>query len=239
MLDSIVDRGALIRANRVFAQFRKMCRWAISRGIIDRSPCEGVTAPSPETRRERFLSDDEIRLAWAAFDSVGWPFGPIGKLLLLTGARRDEVAGMSWGEIDLSARVWSLPKERTKNKRDHVIPLSDPAVRIIEDLPHIEDKSGFIFTTTQRSPVSGFSRAKSGIDKAIVKAMKARASDPEKIQAPEHWTFHDLRRTLATNLQKIGVKLEVTEAVLNHISGEVGSSAYISGTTSRTKNALR
>ena len=219
MLDNILDRGAPIRANRVFAQFRKMCRWAISRGIIDRSPCEGVTAPSLETRRDRVLSDAEIRLAWAAFDSVGWPFGPIGKLLLLTGARRDEVAGMRWGEIDLAARVWSLPKERVKNKRDHVIPLSDAAVRIIDSLPHIGGESGFIFTTTRRSPVSGFSRAKSAIDKAIVEGMKAQANDHEKIKAPEHWTLHDLRRTLATNLQKIGVKLEVTEAVLNHISG--------------------
>ena len=195
-----------------------MCRWAISRGIIDRSPCEGVTAPSLETRRDRVLSDAEIRMAWAAFDSVGWPFGPIAKLLLLTGARRDEVAGMRWDEIDLASRVWSLPKGRVKNKRDHVIPLSDAALRIIDSLPHMGE-SGFIFTTTLRSPVSGFSRAKSAIDKAIVEGMKAQVNDRETIKAPEHWTLHDLRRTLATNLQKVGVKLEVTEAVLNHISG--------------------
>jgi integrase len=223
MLDEIVDRGAPIRANRVFAQFRKMCRWAISRGIIERSPCEGMTAPSPETRRERVLSADEIRFAWGAFDSIGWPFGAIGQLLLLTGARREEVSGMKWTELDLADRVWSLPRHRTKNKWDHQIPLSDAAIRIIERLPHIDGKKGLVFTTTGTTPVSGFSRAKQAIDKTILKAMKeeavARCFDLEKVSAPDPWTFHDLRRTLATNLQKLGVKLEVTEAALNHVSG--------------------
>jgi integrase len=222
MLDSIVDRGAPIGANRVFAQFRKMCRWAISRGIIDRNPCEGVSAPSAETRRERVLSDDEVRLAWRAFEAIGWPFGPIGKLLLLTGARRDEVAGMEWRELDLEARVWRLPKAKAKNKRDHEIPLSDAAARIIEDLPRMGD-SRLVFTTTGASSVSGFSRAKAAIDKTISDLMAADAEvpgdDPAKAKAPARWTFHDCRRTVATNLQKLGVKLEVTEAVLNHVSG--------------------
>jgi integrase len=189
MLDEIVDRGAPIRANRVFAQFRKMCRWAISRGIIERSPCEGMTAPSPETRRERVLSADEIRFAWGAFDSIGWPVGAIGQLLLLTGTRRDEVSGTKWTELDLGDRVWSLRRHRTKNKRDHQIPLSDAAIRIIERLPHIDGKKGLVFTTTGTTPVSGFSRAKQAIDKTILKAMKeeaaARCLDLEKVSAPD------------------------------------------------------
>jgi integrase len=218
MLDSILDRDAPIRANRVFAQLRKMCNWAVSRGIIDRNPCEGVSAPSPETRRERVLSDDEIRLIWGAFQVAGWPFGSIGKLLLLTGARRDEVAGMRWSELELAARVWSLPAARTKNKRDHEIPLSDAAMQIIQDLPRVGDgKAGLVFSTTGRTQVSGFSRVKTAIDKTILETMRAEG-DPA-VKPPEHWTFHDLRRTLATNLQKLSVRLEVTEAVLNHISG--------------------
>jgi integrase len=212
MLDEIVDRGAPIRANRVFAQFRKMCRWAIARGIIERSPCEGLTAPSVETRRDRVLSDDEIRLAYRAFEVAGWPFGPIGELLLLTGARRDEVAGMKWSELDLDARVWSLPKTRTKNKRDHQIPLSDDAVRIIEGLPRIGfAKDGLVFTVTGRTPVSGFSRAKTMVDGTILETLReeaeARGDDPQKVQALARWTIHDLRRSVATNLQKLGVRL--------------------------------
>ena len=211
MLDAIIDRGAPIRANRVFAQFRRMCRWAIARGILDRDPCQGLTAPSTETPRDRVLGDDEIRLAWQAFESIGWPFGPIAKLLLLTGARRDEVAGMKWSELDLAARVWTLPAARTKNKRDHQIPLSDAAVRIIEGLPRIGDaRDGFVFSTTGKTPVSGFSRAKAALDKTVLELAKERAEaqgeDREGVEALGHWTFHDLRRTIATNLQRLGVK---------------------------------
>ena len=210
MLDAIIDRGAPIRANRVFAQFRKMCRWAVSRGIIDRSPCDGMSAPSPETRRDRVLSDAEIKIVWQAFESIGWPFGPVGKLLFLTGARRDEVAGMQWGEVNLDARTWTLPSSRTKNKREHVIPLSDDAIKIIEKLPRNEGKAGFVFSTTGKTPVSGFSKAKHEIDEAIVK-IAGEAITP--------WVLHDVRRSTATNLQKLGIRLEVTEAVLNHVSG--------------------
>jgi integrase len=223
MLDEIVDSGRPIRTNRVFAQFRKMCRWALGRGIIDRNPCEGMTAPSPETKRDRVLDDAEIRLVWSAFDAIGWPFGAIGKVLLLTGARRDEVAGMRWDEIDLADKKWTLPASRAKNKRTHEIPLSDAAVGIIERLPRIEGKAGFVVSTTNMTPVSGFSRAKAAIDKAVLEIMRDEAEacgdDPREVKAPAHWTIHDLRRTVATNLQKLGVRLEVTEAVLNHVSG--------------------
>src|SRR5271166_1442355 len=188
--------------------------------MIDRSPCEGLMAPSPETKRDRVLSDDEIRLAWRAFDAIGWPFGAIGKLLLLTGARRDEAASMRWGEIDLAARTWTLPASRTKNKRPHEIPLTDAAVEIIEGLPRIHGKAGLVFSTTGATAVSGFSRAKAAIDKAVLEIMRDEAGDgATQVKAQEHWTIHDLRRTVATNLQRLGVRLEVTEAVLNHVSG--------------------
>jgi integrase len=211
MLDGIIDRGAPIRANRVFAQFRKMCRWALSREIIDRNPCEGLTSPSVETRRDRVLNDEEIKLAWNAFAVVGWPFGPIGKLLLLIGQRRNEVAGMRWSEVDLIARTWSLPQSRTKNSRPHDVPLSDAAIRIIEALPRIGDAKGLVFTTTGKTPVSGFSRFKALVDRAI--------QEDSPSCAPQPWTLHDIRRSVATNLQKAGVRLEVTEAILGHTSG--------------------
>jgi integrase len=214
MLDEIVDRGAPVGANRVFAQFRKMCRWALSRGIIDHDPCAGVAAPTTETPRDRVLFDDEVRLAWRAFEIVGWPFGPFAQLLLLTGARRAEVAGMRRAEIDLAARTWTLPATRTKNRREHVVPLSDAAIRIIEGLPRIGNSpSGLVFTTTGATAISGFSHVKAAIDRAILKSLTGEG------KAPEPWTLHDLRRTVATNLQKLGVRLEVTEACLNHASG--------------------
>jgi integrase len=205
MLDAIVDRNAPIKANRVFDQFRSLCKWAIERGIIDRSPCEGMRAPSPENKRDRVLDDAEIKLVWQAFETVGWPFGKIGALLLLTGGREREVAGMEWKEIDLASRTWKLPATRAKNGREHVIPLSEAAIEIIASLPRLESRK-FVFSTTGRTPVSGFSNAKKYVDAAMAESIP-------------HWTFHDLRRTVATNLQKLGVRLEVTEAVLNHVSG--------------------
>lgn len=119
LLKEIAQR-APITANRTFAVFRKLCHWATSRDggkLIRTSPCDGIETPTQERTRDRVLDDAEIKRAWEAFELVGWPFGPIGKLLLLTGARRDEVASMEWRELDLEARVWRLPKERTKNKR--------------------------------------------------------------------------------------------------------------------------
>jgi integrase len=152
------------------------------------------------------LSDDEIRAVWAAFDDTGWPFGPLAHLLLLTGQRLSEVAEARWSEIDLEAKTWKIPKERTKNDRAHEVPLSDAAVEIIKALPRIEGKAGYVFTATGAHPVSNLKRLREAL----------RRASSERDVAP---TLHDLRRTVATNLQKLGVRLEVTEAVLNHVSG--------------------
>jgi integrase len=214
LLDSIVDRGAPIGANRVFAQLRKMCNWAIGRGLIEKNPCDGVNAPSPETKRERVLDDAEITLVWAAADKLGYPFGPVLKLLILAGQRRDEVAGMRWSEIDLETKVWTLPGARSKNRREHQVPLSDSAVAILKALPRHE-KVDFVFSTTGKTSVSGFSKVKVNIDASIAEQLR---------EGGEHtpmagWIIHDIRRSVATNLQKLGVRLEVTEAVLGHVSG--------------------
>jgi integrase len=214
MLDAIADRGSPIAANRVLAQLKVLCKWAVGRGIISASPCDGVSAPSSERgrARERVLSDDEIRIVWKAADSIGWPFGPIVRLLILTGARRDEVAQMEWRELDLERALWSLPASRSKNRREHQVPLSDAAIDILKSLPRIE-RSGFVFTTNARTPVSGFSKAKPALDRAMAELVD-EGSSPIR-----GWVLHDLRRTVATNLQRLGTRLEVTEAVLNHVSG--------------------
>jgi integrase len=207
VLDGIVDRGSPVTANRVLAVMRKFFNWASDvRGLIVVSPCKGIGAPTAESSRDRVLSDDEIRAAWAAFDDTGWPFGPLARLLLLTGQRLSEVAEAQWSEIDLEAKAWKIPKERTKNDRAHEVPLSDAAVEIIRALPRIEGKAGYVFTATGARPVSNLKRLR--------EALRRAAS--ERDAAP---TLHDLRRTVATSLQRLGVRLEVTEAVLNHVSG--------------------
>lgn len=210
LCDSIIDRGKHVRANRVFANFRTMCRWAIRRGLIEKSPCEGLSRPAPETPRNRVLSDSELPLVWKAAESIGFPYGDVIRLLMLTGARRDEVAQMQWGELDLEAKVWTLPGARAKNKKEHLVPLPDAAVAIFAAAPRI-GWSKYVFTLSGRAPINGFSDRKIGLDKTI-----AALNGGAPIAG---WTVHDVRRSVATGLQKLGVKLEVTESVLNHRSG--------------------
>jgi integrase len=228
MLDAIVERGAPITANRTLAVFRRLCNWSVERGIIAMSPCDKIKAPATEESRDRVLSDDEIRLALGAFDRIGWPFGPISKLLLLTGARRDEVASATWSEIDLTAKTWTIAKERSKNGVAHEIPLSDAAVTILAELPRVgERKDALVFSTTGKTAVSGFSKAKEQIDAAMFDALKATSGGGREVEAPTRWTFHDLRRTAASGMAGLGIPPHVVEAVLNHKSGTIKGVAAV------------
>lgn len=228
VLDRIVDRGAPVTANRVLAAVRRMFRWALERGIIDASPTDGVRAPSAEKARDKLLSDSELHRVWIACDAIGWPFGPFVKLLVLTGQRREEVAAMRWSEIDLDAATWTIPGERSKNGKAHVVPLALAAVAILRKIPvviHEAKPSPFVFTTNGVGHIKGYSRAKASLDAAILARMKKEAADagadPEKVElAP--WRFHDLRRTMASGMARLGIPLHVVEKLLNHISGSFG-----------------
>src|SRR5262249_48114226 len=156
-----------------------------------------------ETRRERVHSDAELREIWRAADLLGYPFGSVVKLLLLTGARREEVAGMRWSELAADFSLWTLPAERVKNQNRHEIPLSAPARALWAELPRISE---FVFPTTGAARVSGSARAKRRLDQAIPPPL-----------AP--WVLHDLRRSLASGMAALGVQLPVVEKILNHVGG--------------------
>lgn len=211
LLDGIIDRGAPVGANRVFAQIRKMCRWALQRGLIDHDPTAGLSAPSPEKSRDRVLTDSEIATVWGGAERLGFPYGPVVKALLLTGQRREEVGGMLWSEIDLDAKVWRLPPERTKNKRAHSVPLSVAMMSLLLSLPRFG--SDLVFSSG-RTPPSCYSRAKRQIDALISDAL-----DGETLP---HWVFHDCRRSVASGMARLGVDMVVVERALNHISGSFG-----------------
>ena len=211
LLDEIVDRGSPIMANRTLAAVRKLFNWAVSRDIVVASPCAGVEPPASESSRDRILTDDELRLVWNATDVEGWPFGVILKFMTLTGQREGEVAGMRWSEIDLEKKLWTLPGKRVKNDELHTVPLSDAAVDILKALPHIKTAGNFVFVGREGKSPSGFSRAKDRIDEAVTKANKGTALAA--------WVFHDLRRTVASGMARLGVQLPVIEKVLNHKSG--------------------
>ena len=114
-----------------------------------------------------------LRLVWNAADVEGWPFGPLVKMLVLTGQRLAEVGGMRWEELDLEDKLWTLPAERVKNGERHEVPLSDAAVAILSALPRIKTTKGFVFTTRRDAAVSGFSRAKDRLDAAIQRLPKS------------------------------------------------------------------
>lgn len=169
MVDEIKDRGALYQAHNVFGHVRTFFNWAIDRDIygITTSPCDrlrparviGAKAP-----RQRVLTDAEIAALWRAAGRLGYPIGPLYRLLVLTGQRKGEVAGASWREFDLPSRLWTIPSERFKSNAVHRVPLAEDAMALLAELPRFVG-GDFVFTTTGGwKPVNGFSKAKASLD---------------------------------------------------------------------------
>lgn len=219
--DRLQDRPAVARLTH--ATLRKLFRWAVSRGDLERSPMEGMEAPPPVPARDRVLSDEELSLIWSKLSVLGWPFEPFFKLLILTGQRREEVARLDWSELDRESKEWVLPSNRTKNGKPQHVPLSPLAIAVIDTHADTIDwpRKGLLLSVTGKTPISGFSKAKKRLDERMRDELGDRF---------EPWRAHDIRRTVATGLQRLGVRFEVTEAVLNHISG---SRSGISGVYQR------
>jgi integrase len=224
LIDDIVDRDAPRQAALVFAYLHRMFGWSLSRGYIDCNPAEGLQKPKQAQGRERVLADDELRLLLRAIKDLGFPFQPLVELLVYSGQRKSEIGAGKWSEIDFKNEVWNLPASRTKNKNAHSFPLTPAMKSILEKLPRKQIKDGkelsiFLFTTTGKMPVSGYSRIKIEIDKRI-----AELNGGEPIPA---WSFHDLRRTAATGMAGLRVPVEVIEQILNHKSGKLAGVAGI------------
>jgi integrase len=224
LIDGIVARGAEVQANRTLARLRALFNWAIEKDRVAASPVARMKLPTQERARDRALSDEELRWLWRACDEVGWPFGPLVKLLLLTAQRRDEVAGMEWLEIDLVKRVWTIPRHKAKNDRVHEVQLSGAAIEILRSLPRIGD--GLVFTTTGDTAVSGFSKSKRRLDAAMLKAKREELGS-RKGDAIPRWMLHDLRRTAATGMARLNFPPHVVDKVLNHVSGTIHGVAAI------------
>jgi integrase len=218
---------------RTAAYGRAAFAWAVKRGAVHTNPFAALPVTKGIAKRERVLSDAEIAEIWRAASEAASPYGAIIRLLLLTGQRRGEVAGMTWGEISDDLAIWTLPGERTKNGVAHTVPLSTPARDLLRALvPDHANKrganGGFLLPGRVGTPFAGWSKAKRVLDKAILDARAKTADAASVSRAPfVQWSVHDLRRTVATGLQRLGVRLEVTEAVLNHISGSRGGIAGV------------
>jgi integrase len=195
-----------IGANRLLAYLKVFFRWAVKEEYIEASPAADIDRPSSENQRDRVLRDDEIRAIWTACGELG-PFGAAFRLMLLLGQRRTEVGSMTWPEIDFKEEVWRLARERTKADRPHEVPLSRLAVSIIESCPKVGE---YVLSTGRRSPtprpISGWGKAKEKLD---------------RLSGVSDWRLHDLRRTCATHLAKLGVERLVVSKILNHSEGGV------------------
>jgi integrase len=231
LLDGIVEKSSPSQANHVLAYLRAMLTWAVSDQLIDTSPADKLETPAPAVERDRVLDDDEIRLFWHACETIGWSFGPLLQLLLLTATRRGEIAEATRNEFDLAAGIWTLPRERVKNDKEIVTALSPLAREIIGGLPEIGDK-GLLFTTTGQTPVSGFGRPMAKLAAAMLAQRQAELiADGNAKEAAdaalEHFIIHDLRRSAASGMAKLGIAPHVVDRILNHTSGTIRGVARI------------
>ena len=178
--------------------------WCVAEGELGNgaNPVDGSHRPDDPTPRDRVLTDAELVAVWNACGDDD--FGRATRLLILLGSRRSEVGGMRWSELDFDAGVWTLPAERSKNRRAHTIPLLPAAMAIIESVPRTS--RGHLFGTRARAGFTIWDHSKRDFDRRLGDAVKP-------------WRLHDLRRSVATGMGDIGIEPHVIEAVLNHYSG--------------------
>ncbi|WP_419829844.1 tyrosine-type recombinase/integrase [Methylobacterium sp.] len=228
LTDALIDGGMGVGANRVFSAARALFNFALEREVVETTPFLRLKPPLAEATRDRVLTDDELRLVWLAAVRIGYPFGPLVQLLMLTGQRRDEVARMIWSEINDG--MWLIPAARTKNSREQLVPLPAAALAILDGLPRIAGKGAFVLTTDGNTAASNFAKNKARLDAAMLVIARKEASaagrDPDKVEM-KPWRLHDLRRTCSTGMAKGGAPIHVVEAVLNHASGTVSGVAAI------------
>ncbi len=207
LVDGIADRGAGVSANRTLQLAHRFFAWCVKRSIIEINPAAGVDLPYRERERERTLSESEIAAVWSAFEQMAYPFGDLGRLLLLLAQRRGETISMRWDQINFERATWTIPSAAAKTGAEHLVPLPAVALRIIEAIPRL-DGSPFVFPgRLSGSPISSFSVA--------LKTAHA-------ISGTTAWTWHDCRRTARTGMARLGVLPHIGERVLNHaVAGKI------------------
>jgi integrase len=210
------NRGASdARGRKMHGALSVLFRWLLRHRKVRSNPCVSVERPGPPPRRERALSEQEVRWFWLACDGMGAPYGFLFKLLLLTGARLAEVTGMRRAELSEEGAAWTVPAERAKNHRPNLLPLPPLARAVLAAGPQVESEAALVFTYTG-ALLTGFSRAKAALDVAMLEV--AREENSSATVSP--WRLHDLRRTVSTMMHdRLGVLPHVVEAVLNHVSG--------------------
>lgn len=211
LLDSIADRGAKIQANRTLAVIRKMFNFALSRSILETSPCVAIVAPAKENRRDRVLSEEEINLFWNGLKKAGISEGIklALKLQLVTVQRKGEIAGAEWKEFQLNEGWWTIPAEKAKNGIPNRVPLSHLALEILRQVKELSRESKWLFP----SPRAGKHITGPSIDHAV--------RNNQADFGVDHFTPHDLRRTGASMMTSLSISRLTVSKILNHVDGGV------------------
>jgi integrase len=203
LIDEVAGECGPHMSNKTLAVLGRWFSWLVGRDVLAVSPCHGVERPAKDVPRQRTLDDSEVARLWCACGEEG-VFGAFVRMLLLTGCRRGEAAGMGWSELNETERLWSLPRERVKNGIPFALPLAPQTWAVIASQPRLVG-CDFVFSSDGRRQVGGFSRLKGRLD--------------HRMKSTPAWTLHDARRSVASGMQRLEIRTEVIERCLNHRSG--------------------
>jgi integrase len=195
-------------SHRLLKTLKTFFRWCVGRAVIDFSPAEGISSPYREVSRDRVLTDEELAAVILAARRMAHPYGLIVEFLALTGQRREEVAQLKWDELDEETRTWTIPGSRTKNKKAHIVHLSEPAWKVIQAC----SGEPYVFGTARGKRFQRFGREKRAIDKLCGVA---------------GWRLHDLRRTIVSGMARLGIPPHVADKILNHQAGTISGVAAV------------
>jgi integrase len=209
VIAAIEQRGAPAAANKALKSIKTFLNWCVGRALLERSPAAGIPMPVKEVARDRVLEDEELARVIIAARQIGGPYAGIVELLALTAQRREEVAQMQRGELNLAQRVWTIPRLRTKNAKSHIVHLSNQSLTVLKRTTYLEP---YVFSVLGTKPFQEFSTAKRELD---------------RLSGVTGWRLHDLRRTCVSGMARLGVTPHVADKVLNHQSGTISGVAAI------------
>ncbi len=229
VLDQVEKARGVISARRGLAYGRAAYGWAEKRDLVAGNPFRGIAAPGKETARERVLTAAELQAIWQAACAMEGAAGAYVRVLLLTLQRREEVAGMKWTELAADRSTWTIPAERAKNGKAHLVHLSDPARAALAGLPRVKGNP-YVFAGRRSAHIGGFSHIKDELLRVMagappVQRGRRRAAKPDSVASS--WRFHDFRRTGVTMLANMGVAPHVADKLLNHITGSIQGVAAV------------
>ncbi|KAB2799235.1 DUF4102 domain-containing protein [Brucella anthropi] len=224
ILDDAVARGAKYQAFNLLGHARTFFNWVISRGVygIEISPCDRMrpnTVIGKKAQRKRVLNDAELFAYWRATKRLGYPYGPLFRLLVLTGQRKSEVAEAVKSEFDKKAKLWTIPAARMKAENAHTVPLTDSVLAVLGEIELFIQGKHIFSTTGGKKPVNGFSKAKSRLDREMLRILRAmarkRGTDVNEVEL-EAFVIHDIRRTVRTRMSALPISSTVAELIIAH-----------------------